>query len=552
MSIQNYFSQAKNFLSFNAFPEAIKQLELCINMDSNFHPAYFELCRLYISQGNEEKAKKLLINAHNKHPDNLNISLFLAEIYLQNLNEHIYDLIPLYEDIIERGDNRSITLFRLAFLYNKILNKEKANKYLEIAYQNNNINKPNFNLLLQYEIIDSILFNYNFNKMENFYFHYKEKMNSLSELRLQFSNKFTQWEKNNGEKTRIGFISGDLKKHSVNFFFQSLLSNLDKNKFEIFAFPTTPEEDEYTSSTKKLCDYWIPVRNDKSLESAKLIYSQKLDILFDLSGHTSNNGLLILKHKPAPIQVSWLGYFASTGVPEIDYFITSEYCVLENEEQYFSEKVLKLPETYLSYDFSNYNIEQTEMPYDKNGYFTFGFFQNLNKLSQEDFIVWKKILTLIPDSRLIIKSMELSQEKTKLNFMEQIKNLPMERIELRGATDLNEHLKQHNDIDIMIDAVSVSGCTTTCQSLYMGVPILTFKGYSMLTRHGEQFLNVLNLPQFICPNIEYVEDTLSLITQNVENLREIKKSLRTYILKSSIGNGQKFTSQFENIIKKIK
>lgn len=125
MSIQNYFSQAKNFLSFNAFPEAIKQLELCINIDSNFHPAYFELCRLYIRQGNEELAKNLLINAHNKHPDNLNISLFLAEIYLQNLNQHIYDLIPLYEDIIKRGDDRSITLFRLAFLYNKILTKKK-------------------------------------------------------------------------------------------------------------------------------------------------------------------------------------------------------------------------------------------------------------------------------------------------------------------------------------------------------------------------------------------------------------------------------------------
>lgn len=552
MNIQNYFSQAKFFLEQKSFPEAIKQLELCIDVDSNFHPAYFELCKIYIQQGNEDKAKNLLINAHQKHPDNINISSLLSEIYLQNLHIHIYDLISLYENIIKKSDAHPIIYFRLSFLYNKILDKDQANKYLELAYSKNDIKKPNFSLLLQYEIIDTILFNFNFKKMDNFYAQYYEKFQLLPELKFQLSNKFNNWGKHNSKKIRLGFISGDFKKHSVNFFFQSLLKNIDKNKFEIFAFPTTLEQDEYTIQTKNLCNKWLPVRNDKSLESAQLIHAQNIDILFDLSGHTSNNGLLILKHKPAPIQVSWLGYFASTGIPEIDYFITSKYCVLTNEEKYFSEKILKLPETYLCYDFSKYDIEQSDMPYDKNGYFTFGFFQNLNKTSNEDFNLWQRILTFLPTSKLIIKSIELSQETIKNDFVKKIKHLPLDRIELRGETNLDEHLKQHNDIDIMLDACNVSGCTTTCQSLYMGVPILTFKGYSMLTRHGEQFLNILNLTQFILNDFSNVENHLFSILKDIDKLREIKKSLRNKTLSSSIGNGHIFTQQFEKIIEQIK
>jgi tetratricopeptide (TPR) repeat protein len=550
MSFQQFFSQALSHIVIKDFNNAITLLKKTISLDSNFYPAYYELAKIYISQGKEDLAIILLTSGIEKNPDNHQIYLLLAEIYLQNLNIHIHDLIDLYETVISKGHLESLTFFRLAFLYNKTLQIEKANINLDKAYKYNinpTTHTPN-NFALQYEIIDGLLFNFNFANHENFYEQYYEKLKTLPELQLQFVHKYLEWNNSNNDKIRLGFVSGDFRQHSVNFFFSSLLSHLDKDKYELYAFTTTSYEDKETQKNKELFDHWIPIRTDQSKKSAETIHSHKIDILFDLAGHTANNGLLIFKYKPAPIQVSWLGYFSSTGVPEMDYFITSPTCVHEDEHQFFTEKVIYLPKTYLCYDFSQHSIIQGVMPYDLNGYITFGFFQNLNKINTNDIQLWNEILLSVPNSKLIIKSTELSQENTKKQFLETIKHLPVSRIELRGNTGLEEHLRQHNNIDIMIDSINASGCTTTCQSLYMGVPILVTKGHSMLTRHGEQFMSALNLHHYIAENSQDFVNKVVKICNNIEDLRTLKSSLRRKVISSPIGNKKLFTRQWENLI----
>lgn len=545
------FQEIQSLIAHKSYSQAIESLVTYVKEEPHFAPAYFELSRLYINTQQEHLAIDLLQEATLKQPQNIHIHLILAEIYYHNVSQYMYKLIALYEHLVSIEYEDPLGLFRLSYLYKQTFNEDKCNHYLRCAYEANRKSK-NFSLILQYQIIGAMLFYFNYEKQDNFYENYAIKMNSLEELSVNFKSKFMIHKRRESGKIRLGFVSGDIRDHSVNHFLKSLLKNLDRNKYELIAFPTTTYEDVETQRSKVYFDKWITVGNN--LKSAEDIYSCGIDILFDLSGHTANNGLLLFKYKPAPIQVSWLGYFASTGVAEMDYFITSEKCVLKEEEKYFTEKVLKLPETYLSYDFSQCEVEQESLlAHEKNNCITFGFYQNLSKVTQKDKLLWKNILKEIPTAKLIIKASELSHESIKEGFEESLINMgiDMNQIQLRGNTSLQEHLEQHNDIDIMLDASGVSGCTTTCQSLYMGVPIIAFKGSSMLTRHAEQFLSILNLNHFIASSEEEFIRIAREYSENLSELKSIKLQLRQKVLNSSIGNGQLFTKQFEEIIDKM-
>lgn len=545
------FQEIQQLIAQKSFECARTSLLHYIQERPEFVPAYFELSRLYINSKQEHLAIALLQEAVLKQPNSIGIHLILAEIYYHNLEQYIYPLIALYEKLNGSGYKDAIMLFRLSYLYKQTFNEKAYEESLLKAY---NVNKEaqNFDLILQYQIIGAMLFYFNYQKQNNFYEKYAEKMKGLPELKINFKNKYSTHKVGESKKIRLGFVSGDIRDHSVNHFLKTVLQNLDKNKYELIAFPTLAYEDAETQKSKKYFDKWIPVGNN--LKSVQEIHNCAIDILFDLSGHTGHNGLLLFKYKPARIQASWLGYFASTGVPEMDYFITSEKCVLKEEEGYFTEKVLKLPETYLSYDFSHHCVElPSTMAYEKNNYITFGFYQNLSKVVPQDKIIWKKILQEISTARLIIKASELSQLRVREEFSRSLVDLglDMQRIEVRGNTSLSEHLKQHNDVDIMLDAYNISGCTTTCQSLYMGVPIIAFKGSSMLTRHAEQFLSIVGLENFIVSAEDEFIKVAQKYSNNLEELKNIKVNLRPRVLNSSIGNAHLFTQQFEGIINKM-
>ena len=547
-------NKTKFFLSSNNLQEAKKEILDCIKLNKDETQAYYYLIKIYIKENKEKEAIQYLQEAINYNPKNIQYYLFLAEIYFNNLNEFLYKLIELYESILVMNYVDDIILYRLSFLYHKTLNLNKSNEYLAKLYSYNRM-QPQLNLLKQYTTISSLAFNYNYKKQENFYKKYKDFILQFEELKIQIPNKYKSWSWPKKDKIRIGFVSGDFKTHPVNFFIKSLLKYIDRSKYELIAFSTINVEDNETKITKDLFNEWNVLNVNQVEISAKKIYEKEIDILIDLSGHTANNALPLFKYKPAPIQISWLGYFASTGISEIDYFITSETCVTKDEEQYFIEKVLKLPETYLCYDFSSYNINLAiNTAFYKNNYITFGFFQNLSKSSDDDIILWKKILDLNKNNKLLIKSKELTDIITKEKFLQKLISygINLQQLILRGSTSLEEHLNQHNEVDIMLDTLNVSGCTTTCQCLYMGVPIITNKGNSMLMRHGEQFLKIIQLEDWIANSADDYIEIVKKQTQNIQNLQLIKNTLRQKVLNSSMGNGEVFAKQFEILLKSIK
>ena len=547
-------NKTKFFLSSNNLQEAKKEILDCIKLNKDETQAYYYLIKIYIKENKEKEAIQYLQEAINYNPKNIQYYLFLAEIYFNNLNEFLYKLIELYESILVMNYVDDVILYRLSFLYHKTLNLNKSNEYLAKLYSYNRM-QPQLNLLKQYTTISSLAFNYNYKKQENFHKKYKDFILQFEELKIQIPNKYKSWSWPKKDKIRIGFVSGDFKTHPVNFFIKSLLKYIDRSKYELIAFSTINVEDNETKITKDLFNEWNVLNVNQVEISAKKIYEKEIDILIDLSGHTANNALPVFKYKPAPIQISWLGYFASTGISEIDYFITSETCVTKDEEQYFIEKVLKLPETHLCYDFSSYNINLARnTAFYKNNYITFGFFQNLSKSSDDDIILWKKILDLNKNNKLLIKSKELTDIITKEKFLQKLISygINLQQLILRGSTSLEEHLNQHNEVDIMLDTLNVSGGTTTCQCLYMGVPIITNKGNSMLSRQGEQFLKIIQLEDWIANSADDYIEIVKKQTQNIQNLQLIKNTLRQKVLNSSMGNGEVFAKQFEILLKSIK
>lgn len=546
MNINEIFLEAQKIILGKKIGDAKKLLLNCISINDNFDPAYLELVKLYIFEKKEDKAVQLLENAIHKNPQNIIYYTILSEIYLHNHLKNPDKAINICEKLLSMGYTNAETFYSLSGLYHQVFDNDKARYYIEKAYEANKINPRGLNIDFQYKIIGAILADFNYQKIDNFYPLYYKKLISMDELRFDFANRYKSWNNFSNKKIKLGFVTGDFSNHPVKFFSKPLIANLDRNKYELFAYSTTDYEDKDTKDIKKYFDKWSIVNTAQSKTSAEIIHNDNIDILFDLSGHSLKNGLILFKYRPAPIQVSWLGYFASTGISEMDYYITSKPCFNEVEQQYFTEKVLTLPETYHSYDYDDYDIDQEIMPYDKNGYITYGFFQNLSKIFDADIEMWNKILISSPTSKLIIKSSELSQEEIKNKFLKKISHLPLDRISLRGRTDLIDHIKNHNDVDIMLDGCHVGGATTTCQSLYMGVPILSIKGDSALTRHGVQFLNTLKLNQFIASD----EQDLINKTKNVDisELREIKQNLRNLVMESPIGNSKLFASHFEKII----
>lgn len=550
ISLQDYFlMEIKKLINNNKIDQAIKLLESKITNNKNNIPYVCELFMLYVKVKKNDKALHLINNSLKNFPNDINLLTLLSNFYFNNHTVYADELINLYLRMISLGQKDPLIYYRLSFLYNNKLDEENSRKFFYLAYDANK-KSPKFSLLLQYSIISSILFQFNYSRKQNFYQLYYDKLKDFSELNLEFVNKFQTHRKEN-KKIRLGFVSGDFRDHPVGIFVKSLLKNLTKDKYEIYLYSTVVKEDEYTKNIKKYCDKYMYVNLAQSYISSQNIYNDSIDILFDLSGHTAHNGLILFKYKPAPVQISWLGYFSSTGIQEMDYFLTSEYCVLPEEEKFFTEKVLKLPNSHLSYDFSEYNVEQTQTyPFEKNNYFTFGVFQSLNKIHKEDMILWKYIFDCFPLAKIILKSPGLSNEKTKQEFINKLIDLDIDinKIEFRGMTSFQEHLEQHNDVDIMLDLYQVSGCTTTCQSLYMGVPVMTLSGYSMTTRYAEQFNKILKLENFIAPNIESFIKRLQIILENKNELKIIKDSLRNKVLNSSIGNPKVFINDFESVI----
>ncbi len=359
--------------------------------------------------------------------------------------------------------------------------------------------------------------------------------------------------KKNKKKLNIGFVSSDFRLHSVFYFIIALFENYDNEYFMFFCYSGVTQPDWATDRIKNRVDFWRDILNKNTLEIVKQIETDEIDILIDLSGHTKGNFLNVFTHKPAPIQMTFLGYPFSTGLNCIDYKIVDEYTdPMGKTEAIYSEKLLKLEPSFLCYSNSN-EIHITETTLERrNSFITFGSFNKFSKLSPKILKIWAEILTSVKNSRLVLKNnqpiSDLLYENILSTFISH--GINTNRIFLKNPTaDTEAHMCQYKDIDICLDTYPYNGTTTTLEALWMGVPVITLTGEDHRSRVGNSILCTISHEELIASSAqEYMNISIAL-ANNIQSIMDYRQTLRPTLKSSALMNGEKYSRKFEDLLK---
>lgn len=354
------------------------------------------------------------------------------------------------------------------------------------------------------------------------------------------------------KKIRLGFVSGDLYNHAVFSFINPIWRNIDKNRFEIYVYNTGNVEDNETRLLREYADHWGQIASLSYQKLADRIYQDGIDILFDLSGHTGFNRLPTFAYKPAPIQITWIGYPGTTGLSAMDYIIINEWAIptgMKKIENQFTEKFIRLPMTG-SFHMDLGMYKTNPLPFIKNGYFTFGSFNRLNKLSDMVFETWAKILLAKPTAKLLLGHIDQDSYQPIVNKFKEL-GINKDRLILKSRVNIDSYLNFHHEVDLLLDAFPYNGGTTTFYGLYMGVPTLTLAGNTLRSRSGVAILGPLEIDQLVAETVdEYVSYAINW-TDKKDTLSEIRANLRSMFREDSLYGEKSVTKDFEKALEQI-
>lgn len=346
---------------------------------------------------------------------------------------------------------------------------------------------------------------------------------------------------------KIGFVSGDLRTHPVGFFLENILRELRASpNLELVAYSNNNRDDDLTLRLRDHFHSWHNVADVPILSIATQIQAASIDILIDLSGHTAHNLLPVFAWKPAPIQASWLGYVATTGLEEIDYLIADNFSVPKEMESQFVEKVWRMPETMICFTPPAYDIPVSLPPATANGFITYGSFNNLTKMNDAVVSLWSQILHSVPGSKLLLNTKQLNdaaiRDKTWKRFAAH--GIGHERVILEFVTPRANSLAAYSRIDIALDPFPYNGGTTTAEALWMGVPVLTLAGDRLAGRMGVSQLSNVGLTDWIASDeSDYLSKAKTLA--DIPRLTETRAGLRQQVLASPIFDAPRFARHFE-------
>ena len=367
---------------------------------------------------------------------------------------------------------------------------------------------------------------------------------SLKKAYSNFSNK-----KVATRRLKIGYVSPDFHEHSINYFFSPLLSAHHADNVETFCFSDNSYDDATTQHLISAADHWQPILGMSDTEASKLIRAAGIDILVDLTGHMANNRLTMFSLRPSPIQVTWLGYPNTTGLTAMDYRLTDDISDPEGlSDKFHSEKLVRVPEGFLCYRPSEIAPKVIDPPHQKNGFITFGSFNNLAKVTTVTIDTWANCLVATPGSRLYVKALALSSPSTKERFYSRFeeRGINRARIELAPRVDTIEaHLSLYAGVDIALDTFPYNGTTTTFEALWMGVPVVTLMGQRHAARVGSSISIRLGLEDLVADNYTDFVRRASNLASNTKKLLELRRNLRITLTNSTFLDFDRFSSRIE-------
>lgn len=350
-------------------------------------------------------------------------------------------------------------------------------------------------------------------------------------------------------RLRVGYVSPHLHSHVVSFFFEPLLAAHDRTHFEIFCYASFLESraDGVTQRLREITEHWHFVGDKSDAELAQLIHEDGIDILVDLTGHTANNRLKAFTYRPAPIQASYLGFFASTGLAAMDYWITDAVLHPQDTPELSSESIYRLPRCWVCYKPPELAPEVSICPNDDDQV-VFGSFSNLSKLTPEVIKTWCQLLQQLPGSRLLLMGKPLRDQKVGSLLTDKFANygITQERLMLRNGAPYDQYYATYAEVDIVLDPFPRTGGTTTAEALWMGVPVVTLAGQRYVERISASKLTALGMEELIANSQEeYIEKALSLAHDPLRRAT-LRANLRKNMAQSSLCNGGDLTRVMES------
>jgi len=484
------------------FLESIDYLKKSISLNKNFFIAYHQLGMVYEALKDFNQAITSYKKSIALDKDGFSLSLNnLGNIYL-DMKDYETALFFFNSALKLQGDKSSI-YFNLGLVNFQLNRMSEALVFFEKAVELDNKNiKFSTTLLGSSHFLDHNVLYYK--KYSEIFRNNIKKYNS-SEI-----SEFKYLKKN---PLKIGILSRGLRKYPTGYFLLDLINNLYKEKsLELYAFYDFDYEDEYTKKIKKNFYSWDQASSLTDLELINLIRNKGINILVDMQGHTYANRLQIFTNKPAPVQVSWAAYLASSGVSEIDYIIGDPVVTPRNNQNIYAEKIYQLPNIWCPLSVSD--INQVYLKQKTTGHnIVFGCFNNVKKINNNVVSVWSKILLNLPKSRLYLKSDEFKNSKFKEYFENSFYKFGVlkDQLILEEQSSREKLLECYNNIDIALDTFPYSGGTTNLELSYMCVPLITISGDTFLSRCGASVNKNLNMTELTAYNFdEYVEIATNL------------------------------------------
>lgn len=336
-------------------------------------------------------------------------------------------------------------------------------------------------------------------------------------------------------RLRIGFFSPDLRNHAVMYFVEGLMAQLDRRQFEVWAFHLHPATDHITERVKLHADHFVSLANLSANEQVQAVRQAGIDILVDLAGHTAHNGLLAMALKPAPLQVSWIGFPATTGLRAVDYKFTDEVTDPEGADDQYTEKLYRLPTLFCCYRplirnplwryRPDYQVKPS--PALANGYVTFGSCNNLGKLTDEVLTLWGQILHACPQARLLIEGRNFEKPEFAQTYRTRCAALGMDtdRLDLLPLNPANQYLTYHR-IDIALDPFPLTGGTTSFDLLWMGIPMVSMEGSSFKSRLSTGILTKLGRSEWLARTKAQYRDIACRLAGDIDALNTLRLGLR--------------------------
>jgi protein O-GlcNAc transferase len=352
-------------------------------------------------------------------------------------------------------------------------------------------------------------------------------------------------------RLRVGFLSRDLHRHPVGYFLIRLLEHLDQRRCEAICYRDGTAQDDLTARFQVAAAKWSDVVGWTDEQLAWQIRADQIDVLFDMAGHTSGNRLLVFARKPAPVQVTWAGYVGTTGLAAMDYILADRYEIPPQSEVYYRERVLRMPDGYVCYDPPDYAPPVSPLPAFENGYVTFAAFHNPAKITPQVVELWAQVLKRLPRARLVLKYRGLDDPSVASRLAELFagRGIDPGRLEFLGFSAHSETLAHYQRVDVALDAFPYNGGLTTCEALWMGVPVVTCPSETFAGRHSLTHLSNVGLTETIAGDLdEYVEIAVSLAS-DLPRLAALRAGLRDRMASSPLCDGKRFAENFAEVLR---